>query len=232
MPWMESVNNLQCTISMMKRKIQIAPSILSADFGKLNEEIREIEKYVDRIHVDVMDGHFVANISFGAPVMKWITSKLPKDVHLMIEHPWKYFEDFANAGGDTLIVHSEVCSKLGSENDLPSVLKKIKKLGACVGISIKPKTGVKVVAPYLKMIDQVLIMTVEPGFGGQDFMPEMVSKIGELRALRYQGDIGVDGGINDKTASICVEAGANLLIAGNYVFGARDRVERIRSLKF
>lgn len=206
-------------------KIEIAPSILSVDFGKLNEEIATVEAFADRLHVDVMDGNFVPNISFGAPVYKWIKSKLPLDVHLMIEHPWDFFDDFIEAGGRTLIVHSEACP------DLRGVLGLIKERGALPAVSIKPATPVSDIKDVLDLVDQVLVMTVEPGFGGQAFMEDMVKKIGELKELGFKGNIGVDGGINEKTAKICVEAGANILIAGNYIFGAKDREEAIKRLK-
>lgn len=212
-------------------KIEIAPSILSADFGKLNAEIAEVEPYVDRLHIDVMDGHFVSNISFGAPVMKWIRSDLQRDVHLMIEHPWRYFEDFVEAGADTIIVHAEACESSGTEFDLPNVLKKLKEMGVKAAFSIKPGTSVESVKSCLCLVDQVLVMTVEPGFGGQEFREDMVGKIRELREDGFDGVIGVDGGINDKTARICIAAGANLLIAGNYIFGAEDRVQRIKNLQ-
>lgn len=211
-------------------KIQIAPSVLSADFGKLNEEIVLVEPYSDRIHFDVMDGHFVPNISFGAPIMKWIKTKLPIDAHLMIENPWLYLEDFVNAGASLVIVHQEVCRKSGKFG-LKNVLKMIRKLGVKAGVSIKPKTPVKAIIGVLEFVDQVLIMTVEPGFGGQGFMPKMIEKIAELRKLGFKGDIAIDGGINAETGKICVEAGANILIAGNYIFGAKDRIKAIRLLK-
>lgn len=205
-------------------KIEIAPSILSADFGKLNEEIASIEAFSHRLHIDVMDGHFVPNITYGAPVYKWIKSKLPLDVHLMIEHPWKYFEDFVKAGGRTLIVHSEACE------DLRGALGSIKELGALPGVSIKPGTPVSAIMDVLDWVDQVLVMTVEPGFGGQEFMPEMLDKVRELRGMGFEGNIGVDGGVSDKTAGMCIEAGANVLIAGSYIFGAENREEAIRKM--
>ncbi len=220
----------------MSKKVQIAPSILSADFGKLTQEIAEVEPYTDRIHFDVMDGNFVPNISFGAPILKWVKTKLPIDVHLMIERPWLYLEDFVKSGGDLIIVHSEVCAKSG-KNSLVNVLKKIKKLGAKTGVCIKPKTSVKVLMDvlgekWLRHVDQILIMTVEPGFGGQSFMPKMVGKIGQLRKMGFKGDIAIDGGINAETGKICADAGADILIAGNYIFGAKDRVKAAKSLKF
>ena len=205
--------------------VQIAPSILSADFNTLGKEIAQVEAYVDRIHFDVMDGHFVPNISFGAPVLKWLKTELPIDAHLMIENPENYIEDFAKAGADLIIVHSEVCE------DLESILKKIKDLGVKTGVSIKPKTPVSDIQNNLSLIDQVLIMTVEPGFGGQSFMEDMLPKIKELKDLNYQGDVAIDGGVKDKTGKLCREAGADILIAGSYIFGSEDRLAAIRSLK-
>ncbi len=205
--------------------VQIAPSILSADFNTLGKEIAQVEAYVDRIHFDVMDGHFVPNISFGAPVLKWLKTELPIDAHLMIENPENYIEDFAKAGADLIIVHSEACE------DLESILKKIKDLGVKTGVSIKPKTPVSDIQNNLSLIDQVLIMTVEPGFGGQSFMEDMLPKIKELKDLNYQGDVAIDGGVKDKTGKLCREAGADILIAGSYIFGSEDRLAAIRSLK-
>ncbi len=205
--------------------IQVAPSILSADFNILGKEIAQVEADVDRIHFDVMDGHFVPNISFGAPVLKWLNTKLPIDAHLMIDNPEKYIADFAKAGADLIIVHSEACS------DLEAVLKAIKELGVQAGVSIKPKTAVSDIKNNLSLIDQVLIMTVEPGFGGQSFMADMLPKIKELKELGYEGDVSVDGGVNDETGKLCREAGANILVAGSYIFGSEDRLAAIRSLK-
>lgn len=205
--------------------LKIAPSILSVDFGKLNEEINEIEQYADVIHIDVMDGHFVPNISFGAPVMKWIKTKLSLNVHLMIDNPEKYLRDFANAGADRIIVHSEVCDDLGRTLGL------ISDLNVETGVSIKPGTPVSDIKDYLDLLDEVLVMTVEPGFGGQEFMHDVVPKISELRELGFRGDIGVDGGINAETAKIVKDAGANLLIAGSYIFKSEDRAEAVKSLR-
>ncbi|MCK9186221.1 ribulose-phosphate 3-epimerase [Candidatus Gracilibacteria bacterium] len=208
------------------RKIKLAPSILSADFGRLNEEIKSVEEFVDMIHVDVMDGHFVPNITLGAPVVKFIKSKLPLDVHLMIENPEKFIKDFADAGAKRIVVHSEACGE-----NLRAVLMMIKSFGCECGVSIKPATSVDAVKDVLDLADEVLVMTVNPGFGGQSFMEDMVPKIRELRALGYQGDIAVDGGINDKTAPVCIDAGANLLISGSYFFKAVDKKEAAQKIK-
>lgn len=210
----------------MVKKIKLAPSILSADFGRLNEEIKSVEDFVDMIHVDVMDGHFVPNITLGAPVVKFIKSKLPLDVHLMIENPEKFLKDFAEAGAARIVVHSEACGE-----NLRSVLMMIKSFGCECGVSIKPATGVEAVKDVLDLADEVLVMTVEPGFGGQKFMEDMVSKIRELRGFGYEGDIGVDGGINDKTAPVCIDAGANLLISGSYFFKASDKREAAEKIR-
>lgn len=205
--------------------VKIAPSILSADFGKLNEEIASIEPYSDLIHVDVMDGHFVPNLTIGASVVAKIKSKLPLDVHLMIENPEKYLEGFARAGANFITVHAEVCKDLGS------VIEKIHKLGCKAGVSIKPKTPVSAIDHILSKVDLVLVMSVEPGFGGQEFMSGAVSKIKELRAKAPNVDISVDGGINAETARIAREAGANILVAGSYIFKAQDRKAACESLK-
>lgn len=206
-------------------KLKIAPSILSADFGKLNEEIAQVEAVSDVLHVDVMDGHFVPNISFGVPVMKCIKTSVPLDVHLMIDYPEKYIDDFVKAGGSRIIFHFE------SKDKPLSVIDKVISLGAKPAIAIKPMTPVSAITEFLPMLDMVLVMTVEPGFGGQAFMPEMVEKVKELRNLGFDKDIGIDGGINAETGKICRDAGANLLVAGNYVFGAKDRVIAVQSLR-
>lgn len=206
-------------------KIKIAPSILSADFGRLNEEIASIEPYSDVLHVDVMDGHFVPNITIGAPVVACIKSELPLDVHLMIEHPEKYVDDFVKAGASRLIFHAE------ATDDLGKLVKFIRDAGVEVGVSIKPGTPVFAIAKILPLIDEVLVMTVEPGFGGQKFIRDVVPKIGELRTLGFDKDLAVDGGINAETAKICRDAGANVLGAGSYIFEAEDRKTAIESLR-
>jgi len=205
--------------------IKVAPSILSADFGRLNEEIATVDEYADVIHVDVMDGHFVPNITIGAPVVKWIKSKKPLHAHLMIENPEKYVEDFAKAGVERIVVHAEACS------DLAGVVAQVKNLGVEVGVCIKPGTAVSEIKGVLSELDEVLVMTVEPGFGGQSFMEDMVPKIKELRDLGFEGDIGVDGGINGETCKVCIVAGANVMGAGSYIFKAEDRVVAIESLR-
>lgn len=209
----------------MKRKIQIAPSILSADFGNLNAEIKSVEPYCDRIHVDVMDGHFVPNITLGAPVMKMIKTKRHLEAHLMIQRPQDYIKDFVEAGAKTIIVHQEACVHLHR------IIHQIKDYGIKAGVSLNPATSLLTLENVLEDLDHVLLMTVNPGFGGQSFIQSVVPKIIELRELMPNLDIEVDGGITDKTAPIVVEAGANILVAGSYIFGSKDRKKAIASLK-
>jgi ribulose-phosphate 3-epimerase len=209
------------------RKLWIAPSILSADFSKLAEEILEVEKGgCDCIHVDVMDGHFVPNLTIGPTVVKWMrkVTRLPMDVHLMIDAPIRYIEDFRKAGSDWITVHIEAC------DDVDTIIEQIKKLGAKAGLSLRPKTDLKEIEPYLDQIDLVLVMTVEPGFGGQSFMPDMVKKVERLRP-KFKGLISVDGGITFETAKVVVKAGADILVAGTSVFGEKDRAKAIGALR-
>jgi ribulose-phosphate 3-epimerase len=206
-------------------KILIAPSILSADFGKLNEEIASVEAFVEMLHVDVMDGHFVPNITIGAPVVKCIKTKLPLDCHLMIENPEKYVEDFAKAGAASITVHAEACK------DLEAIVAKIKDLGVKAAVSINPETPVEKILPVLGDVDMVLVMSVNPGFGGQKFIESALPKIAEIRKLKPNLDIEVDGGINAETAKLCIKAGANILVAGSYIFGAEDRKKAVESLR-
>ncbi|MBN1689091.1 MAG: ribulose-phosphate 3-epimerase [Candidatus Omnitrophica bacterium] len=210
-----------------KRKIFVAPSILSADFGRLAEEIQEVEKGgCDVIHVDVMDGHFVPNLTIGPPVIRAIrrVTKLPLDVHLMIEQPGRYLDEYRKAGSDWITIHVEASS------DVDADLKKIRDLGAKAGLSLRPKTSVSTLKAYLSKIDLVLIMTVEPGFGGQAFMPDMVQKIKDLRG-EFPGLISVDGGIAADTVKTVIEAGVDVLVAGTGIFGERDRSAAIRKLR-
>jgi ribulose-phosphate 3-epimerase len=207
----------------------IAPSILSADFAKLGEEIRAVEMAgADWIHVDVMDGHFVPNLTIGAPVVKSLrkTTKLPLDVHLMIDHPDRYAEDFIKAGADYLTLHVE------SEGFSRGLLEEIKAKGVKPGITLRPGTPLKDIEEFLPVVDLVLVMTVEPGFGGQSFMHDQVSKIHQLKALRasnaYSYLIEVDGGISDQTAPQVVDA--EVLVAGSYVF-KNDYKKAITTLK-
>lgn len=208
-------------------KILIAPSILSADFSKLGQEIKDAEKAgADWIHIDVMDGHFVPNITMGPVVVKSIrpVTKLPFDVHLMIKEPEKYVESFVKAGADIITFHIEV------EEDHKEIIRLIRYFKKKVGVSIRPKTDADKLSAVLPMVDMVLVMTVEPGFGGQSFMSDCVPKISELRKI-FKKDIEVDGGVNSATAREVIEAGANIIVAGTSVFGTRDYEEAIRGLK-
>ncbi len=211
--------------------IIVSPSILSADFANLERDIKLVERNgADWIHVDVMDGHFVPNITIGIPVVKSIkkVTTLPLDVHLMIENPEKYIEDFANAGADILTFHYEAVKK---ENIKP-LITNIKNLGVKAGLSIKPKTQPEEILEFLPDLDLVLVMTVEPGFGGQKFMTDCAEKIKVIKQHATQNlFIQVDGGINAETGEICTEYGANSLVAGSYIYKAENIKEAISSLK-
>ena len=213
------------------RNIQIAPSILSADFGNLLADIRKIEKDTDILHIDVMDGHFVPNISFGIPIIKSIRSRtdLQFDVHLMITNPEEYIRAFSEAGADIVTFHIETVQ------DPASMIRMIHGLGKKAGISLNPDTAVETLFPFLPDLDLVLIMSVYPGFGGQSFMAEAPARI---RAVRDELDrigsnawLSVDGGVSDKTAPVIISSGATLLVAGSAVFGDPNPEEAMTRLK-
>jgi ribulose-phosphate 3-epimerase len=207
--------------------IKLAPSILSADFARLGEQIAEVARAgADYIHVDVMDGHFVPNITIGAPVVAAIrpVTSLPLDVHLMIEHPERYISDFVQAGADIITVHVE------ASPHLHSTIRAIKELGARAGVSLNPATPIGAVEEFLRHVDLVLVMSVNPGFGGQSFIPETLPRIANMRKLLddrgLRAELEVDGGINADNAPDIVEAGADVLVAGNSIFRAEEGISR------
>ena len=216
----------------MKMKIKIAASILSADFSCLDQEIKRVELAgADMIHIDVMDGHFVPNITLGPLVVKDIRriTKLPLDVHLMIKEPEKFIAAFVSAGSDMITLHIETMSVAAIKRQA----SRLKKHGLRTGVSINPGTPLSKIKGLLDFVDFVLLMTVNPGFGGQKFIRSVLPKIKKLRA-NYRGDISVDGGINSKTAPGIIRAGANILAAGSYIFNALDpkaAIERLRNAK-
>ena len=218
------------------KKIQISPSILSADFSQLGHEIKKLEEGgADLIHVDVMDGHFVPNLTIGPPVIKNLRkyTNLPFDVHLMISPVHQYIEKYAEAGADIITIHPEATENLKDSINL------IKKLGKKVGVSLNPKTEIKTLIDEIENIDLVLVMSVNPGFGGQKFMPEVLNKIKELKNIReknqYHFIIEVDGGINFSNSKIVLEAGADILVSGTTVFKENDgniktNIEKLKSM--
>lgn len=211
-------------------QIIVSPSILSADFANLERDIKKVENAgADWLHIDVMDGHFVPNITIGVPVVKSIKqiAKIPLDVHLMIETPEKYIEPFAKAGADILTYHYEAAN-----DNVTGITNLIHSFGIKAGLSIKPKTNAEEIIKYIDELDMILVMTVEPGFGGQAFMPECAEKI--LQIKKHAPDnliVQVDGGINEHTAKVCTQYGANSLVAGNYIYKSRDIEKAILSLR-
>ena len=213
-------------------RLVIAPSILACDFGRIAEEVRAVEDAgADWLHLDVMDGHFVPNISFGPVVVEAVkkVSRLPIDVQLMIEHPERYAEAFIKAGADHVTVHVEA-KGLQDPSVLRGFLRELRSRKIRAGLSLRPGTPAEALRPYLSEIDLVLVMTVEPGFGGQAFLPDMLGKIRTFRQ-EFQGDIEVDGGVNAETARLACEAGANALVAGTYIFRHHSYREAIGTLR-
>ena len=212
--------------------VKIAPSILSADFANLAQEIRRIET-ADYVHVDVMDGAFVPNITVGLPVVRCLrpVTRMPLDVHLMVDRPIRYVEQFCDAGADIVTVHVEA----DTPENTALALKKIHAKGRKAGVVLRPKTPAEAVRPYLKVCDMILVMTVEPGFGGQKFMADMMPKVSALRKLIDEKnpacELEVDGGVDPVTAKVVIENGANVLVAGSAVYGAADIPSRIAELR-
>lgn len=212
--------------------VKIAPSILSADFSKLGEEILDVERGgADFIHVDVMDGHFVPNITIGPLIVQAIRpiTKLPLDVHLMIENPDLYIEAFAKGGADYITVHVEACKHLHR------TISYIKAQGVKAGVVLNPHTPVEMIQHVIEDVDMVLLMTVNPGFGGQAFIPSVLPKITQVKQLAAEKnpalEIEVDGGVNAETAKLCIEAGATVLVAGSAVYNQQNRAQAIAALK-
>ncbi len=215
----------------MTGKIYVAPSILAADLGNLLADIRKVEQAADFLHIDVMDGHFVPNLSFGLPLIQSLRprTQLAFDVHLMISNPMEYIEAYAEAGADYITIHAETV------RDLPKAIAAIRATGKKPGISINPETRTAAILPYLELVDLVLVMSVRPGFGGQSFMPDSLGKISKLRQrmeeLAIDPLLSVDGGISLKNSSEVLAAGANMLVAGSSIFGAADPQAAIQALQ-
>jgi ribulose-phosphate 3-epimerase len=215
-------------------KVLVAPSILAADFSRLGEEVRKVEQAgADWIHCDIMDGHFVDNISFGPTIVGFVRkqTKLPLDVHLMIEHADHYIPRFVDAGANSITVHVEPEAK----HDVEKTLRQIRDAGCRVGLTLNPETDFKLVEPFLDKIEMLLIMTVHPGFGGQAFRADQMSKVKRLaewnESRERKIDIEVDGGINPETARVSIQNGANVLVAGTSIFKANDYAKAIHDLR-
>ena len=212
--------------------IKISPSILAADFARLADEVLGVST-ADYLHFDVMDGLFVPNISIGLPVLKSVRkiTDMILDVHLMIQSPARYVKDFVESGADIVVFHVEA----ETPDNIFTAIDTARRLGKKIGLSVKPATAAKALLPYIDMLDIVLVMTVEPGFGGQEFISDMLPKISEIRSVienrNLNCELEVDGGINAETAKLCVNAGADVLVAGSYIFGVTDRAKMIETLR-
>ena len=212
---------------MSNNSIIIAPSILSADFGTLQEEVESIESFCEWLQVDVMDGHFVPNLSFGAPVAKWMKTDLLIDIHLMVENPADRVDEFIAMGAKNITFHAEVLQGA----DRTALIQKIRDAGATAGIAINPETPLSAVDDVIGDIDLLLIMSVHPGFGGQSFIVDVLDKVRAARAAHPDLMIQMDGGVDAATAPKCIEAGANNLVSGSFIFGAENRENAIAALR-
>jgi len=213
---------------MTDQQILITPSILSADLGNLQAEVDSLAGLADWIQVDVMDGHFVPNLSFGAPVIKWIKTDLPIDAHLMVTNPADRVQEFLDAGSNHITFHAEAVEKT---TDRTALIKRIHDGGATAGIAINPDTPLAAVSDVINDVDLLLVMSVHPGFSGQEFITSVLDKVREARSSHPDLMIQMDGGIDDITAPLCREAGANNLISASFLFGAKDRAAAIASLR-
>jgi ribulose-phosphate 3-epimerase len=209
-------------------KTFITPSILSADFGRLQDEVASVESLADWLQVDVMDGHFVPNLSFGAPVVKWIKTKLPLDIHLMVSNPADRVAEFQAIGAKNITFHAEAVKDTASRLAL---MKSIRSTGATAGIAINPETPVSAIDDVVEQVDLVLVMSVHPGFGGQMFIKDVLPKVEALRKKHPTLMIQIDGGIDEKTAALARAAGANNLVAGSALFSSSDRTQVAAALR-
>lgn len=213
---------------MSTHPVLIAPSILSADLANLQQEVESIEEYADWLQIDVMDGHFVPNLSFGAPVVQCLKTGLPLDIHLMVGNPADRIEEFLKLHAAHMTFHAEAVTK---SDDRRALIRAIRDGGATAGIALNPDTPVRAIDDVIGDVDLVLVMSVQPGFGGQAFRSEVLEKVTAIRAARPDVMIQMDGGITDVTARACREAGADNLVAGSFIFRAEDRAVAISSLR-